>query len=67
MDDPKTVRLNDADNPNRRARFEDATKRFAVSGNEAIRRLVDAWLLYVGEHGRPPEFPVRLAPLKRSK
>jgi hypothetical protein len=67
MDNPKTIRLNDADRPDRRADFESAVRRTAVNGNEIIRRLVDAWMLYVQEHGHSPPFPVRLRPEPREQ
>lgn len=60
MDDPKTIRLNDVDNPDRRDRFEQAVKRTATNSNEVIRRLVDAWIAYVEENGHAPAFPVRI-------
>jgi hypothetical protein len=63
MEDPKTIRLNDADTPDRRARFETRIKRSANNGNEVVRQLVDAWLAYCEEHGHPPNFPVRIVPV----
>jgi hypothetical protein len=64
MDDPKTIRLNDADRPDRRDRFEQCVKRTAANGNEIIRRLIDAWISYVDQHGHSPTFPVTLMPTK---
>jgi hypothetical protein len=67
MEDPKTIRLNDADLLDRRARFERAVKKTAGNGNEIIRRLVDAWLYYVAVHGHGPPFPVELVPIEEKK
>jgi len=64
MDDPKNIRLNDADNPDRRMQFSKAVKRAGGNGNAIIRQLVDAWLLHVQEHGHAPNFPVRLTSIE---
>jgi hypothetical protein len=58
--DPKTIRFNDADDPDRLHRFERALARSAGSSGKVIRHLVDAYIRYVNEHGHSPSFPVRL-------
>jgi len=58
--DPKTIRFNTTETPNRLKRFEDAIKKAAADGGEVIRQLTDAYCLYVEENGHSPVFPVRL-------
>lgn len=62
MADPKTIRINDADVPDRLERFEKALKRNAADGNAVIRELVDAYVRYVEENDCQPTFPVQLVP-----
>lgn len=58
--DPKTIRFNTQETPDRLKRFEAAIKKAAADGGEVIRQLTDAYCLYVEEHGHSPVFPVRL-------
>lgn len=60
--DPKTLRINDADVPDRLDQFEKNIKRVAADGNEVIRQLIDAWNLFIEENGHAPTYPVRLLP-----
>jgi len=60
MTDPKQVRLNDGLHPNRAEKFHHAIGRTAANGNEVLRRLVDAYVAYVAEHGHGPAFPVKI-------
>ncbi|MEQ1862892.1 MAG: hypothetical protein ABMA13_23470 [Chthoniobacteraceae bacterium] len=61
--DPKTIRFNTADSPNRLSRFEKAIKRSTADGGEVIRQLTDAFCRYVETHGHTPAWPVELVPL----
>ncbi len=65
MGDPKNVRLNDADNPDRAADFERALKRSGTNGNQVLRNLVDAYIAFVNTKGHVPNFPVELAEIER--
>jgi hypothetical protein len=67
MTDPKQVRLNDGDDPDRAEKFQRAIRRTAANGNEVLRRLVDAYLRYVAEHGHGPAFPVEIVEAKNAK
>jgi hypothetical protein len=64
MTDPKQVRLNDGDDPDRSSKFQLALRRTEANGNAVLRRLVDAYLAYVAEHGHGPAFPVKIVELK---
>lgn len=60
MADPIHLRISDADDPDRGAKFTEALKPNAASANGVIRQLIDAYNRYVDEHGRGPVFPVDL-------
>lgn len=61
--DPKTIRFNTAENPDRLSRFEKAINRSAADGGEVIRQLADAFSRYVEQHGHSPAWPVELVPI----
>lgn len=65
--DPKTIRFNDAESPDRLERFERNLKRTANHGGEVLRQLVDAYNRFVEEYGHGPKFPVSLAPSEPDK
>jgi hypothetical protein len=67
MPEHRSIRLSDADDPDRQDKFMRALKKHAVNGNQTIRLLINAWLLHVREHGRPPTFPVRLVEIDPPK
>jgi hypothetical protein len=62
MGDPKTIRINNSDDPDRLDKFENALKITAADGGQVIRELVDAYVRYVAENGVSPTYPVRLIP-----
>ncbi len=67
MADPKTIRINDADDPDRLDAFEKALKRCSQDASAVIRHLAEAYIRYVAEHGHAPAFPVRLEPVSAPK
>ena len=67
MADPKTVRINDANNPDRLDEFEKALKDTGQNASEVIRQLTDAYLRFVTQHGHGPMFPVQLVPFEKPK
>ncbi len=67
MPETKSTRINDADDPDRHEKFNRECLAHTVNGNAIIRKLVDAWLLYVKENKHPPRFPVRLVPIDEPK
>lgn len=67
MGDPKTIRFNDADNPQRLEEFEAALKRCGANTSEVVRLLAEAYTRYVEEHGQCPIFPVELVPRSAAK
>lgn len=62
--DPKTVRLNDVNDPSRLDAFEEALKTSAQHGSVVMRQLADAYIRYVRQHGHGPPFPVQLVPFE---
>lgn len=64
MADPKTIRINNADNPDRLDHFETALKRSGQNASEVIRHLADAYNRYVAQHGHGPSFPVQIVPFE---
>lgn len=60
--DPKSVRLNDAENQKRNDDFDTAVEKAAANGNAVLRKLVDAYIDFVNKHGHSPAFPVELVP-----
>lgn len=64
MGDPIHLRLNDADDPDRAAKFTSALKPSASNGNAVLRQLADAFIEFVEQHGRGPVFPVHLVETK---
>ena len=40
--------------------MRNARKNAKNRGNEVLRRLVDAYVTYVAEHGHGPAFPVKI-------
>ncbi len=62
MQDPRHIRINNADDPDRLERFEKALKAAAADGNQVIRELIDAYCLFIEENEHSPTFPVRLVP-----
>ena len=63
MPEHRSIRLSDADDPERQEKFRAACEAHALNGNATLRKLIDAWLHYVAEHRHPPRFPVRLVPI----
>ncbi len=57
MADPKTIRINDAHDPDRLEKFEAALKRSGQNLSEVIRRTADAYIEYEAEHGHGPNYP----------
>lgn len=62
MADPKTIRINNADDPDRLATFEAALKRSGQNASEVIRHMADAYIRFVNQHGHGPTFPVQMLP-----
>ena len=67
MADPKTVRINNADNPDRLDEFEKALKRTGQNANDVIRNMTDAYIRFVTQHGHGPAFPVQIVPFEEPK
>lgn len=63
MADPKTIRFNDADAPDRLEALEHAAKRCGSTVSAITRHLADAFIRYVAEHGHAPSYPVRIEPI----
>jgi hypothetical protein len=60
MTDPKQVRLNDGEDPDRAEKFHRAIVRTAANGNQILRHLIDGYLRYVEKHGHGPAFPIEI-------
>lgn len=60
----RSIRLIDTADPERQEKFNRALRQHTANGNAVLRRLVDAWLLHIEEHGHAPKFPVRLQPFE---
>ena len=67
MADPKTIRFNDADDPERLAKLESAARSCSANVSQICRHLADAFIRYVDEHGHAPAFPVELVSLRRKR
>ena len=67
MTDPKQVRINDSQDPDRADKFDQLIKRTALSGNAVIRELVDALIRYEAKHGHAPPFPVEIVPIEGAR
>lgn len=67
MADPKTIRINDADIPDRLETLERNLKKTSANVSGVVRQLVDAYNLFVAENGHAPNFPVRLTPIGTEK
>jgi hypothetical protein len=67
MADPKTVRINNADNPDRLDEFEKALKRAGQNANDVIRNMADAYIRFVAQHKHGPAFPVQIVPFEPPK
>ncbi len=65
--DPKYLRINDAEDPDRADKFARSLKLMGGNGNSVLRELIDALNRYVDEHGRGPAFPVDLVPAKPAR
>ena len=62
MADPKTIRINDANDPDRLAKFEAALKRSGQNLSEIVRRTADAYIEYEAENGHGPTYPFAIIP-----
>lgn len=57
---PKSVNLDDAENPKRTADFSAALAKGGVQGAVALRALVDAYIRFVTERGHVPNLPLSI-------
>jgi predicted urease superfamily metal-dependent hydrolase len=60
MGDPKTIRINDTEDPERLEKFEKALKKAGQNLSEVVRHIADAYIDFVNEHKHGPTFPVRV-------
>lgn len=60
MAEPTTVRFNSEDRPDRADKFQEAVEKYQLNMPGVLRKLVDAFLAYIEDHGQPPLFPVEL-------
>lgn len=67
MADPKTIRISDADNPDRLASFEAALARSGQNASDVIRHCAYAYIRFVEQHGHGPSFPVQIVPFEHPK
>ena len=50
MAEPKQLRINDANDPDRSEKFRRALARSAADGNSVVRELIDGYIRFVGNH-----------------
>ena len=67
MADPKTIRINDAADPNRLSDFENACRKSGANASVVIRNLAEAYIRFVRLHGHSPAFPVDRVPVEPNK
>lgn len=69
MGEPKQLRINDANDPDRAEKFKGSLALSAADGNSVLRELIDAYNRFVKREGHGPVFPVEIvetaAPKKR--
>lgn len=65
--EPKQLRINDANDPDRATKFKKSLARSAADGNAVVRELIDAYNRFVTKHERGPAFPVEIVEKRLAK